>query len=180
MITTTNNDIVNSAITLLKNLFNNTLGKTAYTYTINNKGEVEGAVYSPIYHSTVTETSDVVWDLAYSIFKNLVTKEDGSWAIDQISSQVLVENDSILQSSTDIPKTKVSEVVGGDSIPIYYKSHVMSLSKYFIDNTITTEGTTATQAKTGTNILDVSLTSTGTEFTFQIDNSTQNKYLFYK
>ena len=176
----TNNDIVNSAITLLKNLFNNTLGKTAYTYTINNKGEVEGAVYSPIYHSTVTETSDVVWDLAYSIFKNLVTKEDGSWAIDQISSQVLVENDSILQSSTDIPKTKVSEVVGGDSIPVYYKSHVMSLSKYFIDNTITTEGTTATQTKTGTNILDVSLTSTGTEFTFQIDNSTQNKYLFYK
>ena len=59
---------------------------TTDTYTINNKGEVEGAVYSPIYHSTVTETSDVVWDLAYSIFKNLVTKEDGSWAIDQISS----------------------------------------------------------------------------------------------
>lgn len=176
----TNNDIVNSAITLLKNLFNNTLGKTAYTYTINNKGEVEDAVYSPIYHSTVTEASDVIWDLAYSIFKNLITKEDGSWPIDQISNQMLVENDSILQSSTDIPITKVSEVVEVDSIPIYYKSHAMTLSKYFIDNTITTEGTTATQTKTGTNILDVSLTSTATEFTFQIDNSTQNKYLFYK
>lgn len=176
----TNNVIVNSAITLLKNLFNNTLNKTAYTYTINNKGEVEGAVYSPIYHSTVTETSDVVWDLAYSIFKNLITKEDGSWAIDQISSQMLVENDSVLQSFTDIPVTKVTNVVEEGSVPIYYKSHVMSLSKYFIDNTITTEGTTATQTKTGTNILDVSLTSTSTEFTFQIDNSTQNKYLFYK
>lgn len=176
----TNNTIVDSAITLLKNLFNNTLGKTAYTYTINNKGEVESAVYSPIYHSTVKETSNVIWDLAYSIFKNLVTKEDGSWAIDQISNQMLVENNSILQSSTDIPITKVSEVVEVDSIPIYYKSHVMTLSKYFIDNTITTEGTTATQTKTGTNILDVSLTSTSTGFTFQIDNSTQNKYLFYK
>ena len=179
-VASTNNTIVNSAITLLKNLFNNTLNKTAYTYTINNKGEVKDAVYSPIYYSTVTETSDVVWDLAYSIFKNLVTKEDGSWAIDQISNQMLVENDSILQSSTDIPITKVSEVVEVDSIPIYYKSHAMTLSKYFIDNTITTEGTTATQTKTGTNILDVSLTSIGTEFTFQIDNSTQNKYLFYK
>lgn len=176
----TNNDIVNSAITLLKNLFNNTLGKTAYTYSINNKGEVEDAVYSPIYYSTVTKTSDVVWDLAYSIFKNLITASDGSYPIDQISSQTLIEEDSTLQSSTDIPVTEVSEVVEGGSIPIYYKSHVMSLSRYFIDNTITTEGTTATQAKTGTNILDVSLTSTDTEFTFQIDNSTQNKYLFYK
>lgn len=176
----TNNAIVDNAITLLKNLFNNTLGKTAYTYTINNKGEIEDAVYSPIYHSTVTETSDVVWDLAYSIFKNLVTAPDGSYPIDQISSQMLVENDSVLQSSTNIPITKVSEVVEKDLVPIYYKSHVISLSKYFIDNTITTEGTTATQTKTGTNILDVSLTSTSTGFTFQIDNSTQNKYLFYK
>ena len=86
-----------------------------------------------------------------------------------------------MHSDTNIPSSSLQEVQTTEqSIAIYNKKHAITLSKYFIDNNITAEGTTITQAKLGTNILDISLAIEDTGFTFQIDNSIQNKYLFYK
>lgn len=177
--------IVGAAVGLLKELFKNTHGQIAYQVNINpNTGSViNGSLYSPIYYSDTTEdVTDVVWELAYNIFKQLVTATgNGTYTIGSISNHLLIEESSRMYSNTNIPSSALQEVQTTErSITVYNKKHAITLSKYFIDNNITAEGTTITQAKLGTNISDISLAIEDTGFTFQIDNSTQNKYLFYK
>ena len=177
--------IVGYAVSLLKELFKNTHGQTAYQVDINpNTGSViNSSLYSPIYYSYTTEdVTDVVWELAYNIFKQLVTATgNGTYSIGSISNHRLIEESSRMYADTNIPSSALQEVQTTErSVTIYNKKHTITLSKYFIDNNITAEGTTITQAKLGTNISDISLTIEDTGFTFQIDNSIQNKYLFYK
>lgn len=177
--------IVDDAVGLLKELFKNTHGQIAYEVNIkSNTGNViDGSLYSPIYYSyKVKDVTDVVWELAYNIFKQLVTATGNkTYIIGSISSHLLIEESSRMYSDTNIPSSALQEVQTTErSIVIYNKKHAITLSKYFIDNNTTAEGTTTTQAKLGTNISDISLAIEDTGFTFQIDNSIQNKYLFYK
>lgn len=178
---TTGNVVVDSAIAILRNIFTRPIGLAAYSVTTLGSYLNSGEVYSPLYYYTEGETNDVAWELAYIIYKELVSDPYiGEHPIGSISDAMLVTSENTMKTRP-LPKKSPTQVDNNnENIIVHNLYYETILTKYFVDNNITNEGTIVTKDKIGSNILDISLNITESEVTIVVENSSKQQYLFYK
>lgn len=177
----TGNAVVDLAIAILRNIFTRPIGLTAYSVTTLGSYLNSGEVYSPLYYYTEGETNDVAWELAYIIYKELVSDPYvGEHPIGSISDTMLVTSDNTMKTHPLPEKSPTQVDNNNENIIVHNLYYETTLTKYFVDNDITNKGTIVTKDKIGSNILDISLNITESEVTIQVENSGKQQYLFYK
>lgn len=179
---TTGNLIVDSAISLLRNVFTNPIGESAYNITIFGNQPTLGKMFSPLYYYTGGKINDVAWELAYLIYKELIANHSvGQYPICQISDAMLVTSENSMKTSSLTETSPIKRDNGDEKIVIHNLYYEPTLTKYFVDNDITNEGTIVTKDKIGSNILDIALNITDSDITIDVSSPDySNQYLFYK